>query len=154
MLRKLSLITLLILLSTGMAYADHKQKHDRVVVHDHRHKGGGGPRVRDHRSGPRVKHVRVNKGRYVFPGGHVRVYKQPKFHKRYRNRAVRPAIIVEHYDPVPGYVWVRGDWTWGGGEWVWTPGYWAVASEPVYVQPYAPPTVSGGVTVSGGITIR
>jgi hypothetical protein len=63
----------------------------------------------------------VNGGRYVFPGGVVRTYKRPVYAK-YRNRHVRPAIIVEHYDPVPGYVWIGGGWTWGGAYWVWTPG--------------------------------
>jgi hypothetical protein len=109
--------------------------------------------VRDHR-GPR--HVRANGGRYVFPGGVVRHYKRPVFKMKYRDRRVRPAIIVEHYDPVPGYVWVSGGWSWGGAEWVWMPGYWSVAAEPVYVQPAPPPTatVSGGITVGAGISIR
>jgi hypothetical protein len=108
--------------------------------------------VRDHRAAsPRVKHVRVNGGRYVFPGGVVRVYKRPVIRTHYRDRYVRPAIIVEQYDPVPGYVWVSGGWAWGGGEWVWNPGYWSVAAEPVYVEP---PQVSGGVSVSAGISIH
>lgn len=105
---------------------------------------GGGPVARDHR-GPRVTHVRVSNGRYVFPGGVVRVYKRPMIRERYYNVHVRPPIIVEAYDPVPGYVWAAGSWTWGGAEWVWTPGYWAVAEEPV---------VTGGVSISAGISIH
>jgi hypothetical protein len=177
MQRKLALLTILgLVLASSAAFADRgrrgggDRKGDRVVVRDHRaaprpvvrdHRGPR-PAVRDHR-GPghvkhhgkhhRHKHVRVSGGRYVFPGGVVRVYKKPVIRERYYNRHVRPAIIVEHYDPVPGYVWVRGDWRWGRGEWVWTPGYWAVAAEPVYVEP-APPVVQGGISVSGGITIR
>lgn len=129
-----------------------------VVVRDHRSgpamvRGGGpGPVVRDHRDrGPR--YVRVSGGRYVFPGGVVRTYRRPVIREHYYNVHVRPAVIVESYDPVPGYVWVAGNWTWGGAEWVWTPGYWSVAAEPVYVEP-APPAVQGGVSVSAGISIH
>lgn len=173
MRRKLLLVLISsLLLPAGAAFADrghrggkHGGKHDRdrIVVRDHRDNDRRGPAVRDHRDGgrpdghgPRVKHVRVNNGRYVFPGGVVRVYKRPVIRQRYTDVRVRPAVIVEQYDPVPGYVWVRGNWTWGGGEWVWTPGYWSVAAEPVYVAPPPPPTarVQGGISVSGGITIR
>ncbi len=118
-----------------------------VVVRDHR---AGGPVVRNtparnHRG--RVKYVRASGGRYVFPGGVVRVYKRPVIRARYYDRRVRPAIIVESYDPVPGYVWVAGNWTWGGSEWIWTPGYWAVAAEPA-------PVDTGGFSVSAGISIH
>jgi hypothetical protein len=159
MRRKLVLVTILSLLVPTMAFAGRGRGgghggggHNRVVVRDHRGGGGGGRAVvRDHRSGPRVKHVRMNGGRYYFPGGVVRTYKRPVIHAHYRNRAVRPAIIIEQYDPVPGYVWIGGGWTWGGAEWVWSPGYWSVAAEPVYVEP---PQVSGGISVSAGIGIR
>jgi hypothetical protein len=119
-----------------------------VVVRDHRAGGPvvrSAPAVRDHRGGHRPKYVRHSGGRYVFPGGVVRVYKRPVIRARYYDRRVRPAIIVESYDPVPGYIWVAGNWTWGGAEWVWTPGYWAVAEEPV---------VTGGFSVSAGISIH
>ena len=111
--------------------------------------------VRDHR-GPRGGgRVRVVNGRYVFPGGVVRVYKRPKI-RRYYDVHVRPTVIVEQYDPVPGYVWVSGGWSWGGAEWVWTPGYWS--ADVAYVAPAPPPpptaTVSGGVTISGGVSIH
>jgi hypothetical protein len=99
--------------------------------------------------------VRVNGGRYVFPGGVVRVYKRPKI-RRYYDIHVRPSVVVEHYDPVPGYVWVSGGWSWGGSEWVWTPGYWSADVAYVAPAPPPPPTarVQGGVTISGGISIR
>jgi len=137
----------------GVALADH----GRVVVRDHRapapavvHGGGGyggGPVVRDHRGPAPVAHVRVDHGRYVFPGGVVRTYRAPVIREHYYNMHVRPALVVENYEPVPGYVWMRGGWTWGGAEWVWTPGYFAPASQPV---------VTGGVGVgfSAGVTIQ
>jgi len=103
------------------------------------HRGGGGPRYRG------GGHVRVANGRYVFPGGVVRVYKRPTV--RYYNARVRPPLFVEAYDPVPGYVWVSGGWSWGGAEWIWTPGYWAVAEAPA-------PVVQGGISISAGISIH
>jgi hypothetical protein len=119
-----------------------------------RGRASGGVVVRDHRApAPKVvhrgrghrNHVRMSKGRYVFPGGVVRVYRRPVARARYYNVRVRPPVLVETYDPVPGYVWVAGGWTWGGREWIWTPGYWAVAEQPV---------MSGGFSVSAGISIH
>lgn len=120
-----------------------------VVVRDHR--GGGGPVVvqRGGRGGPRVSHVRMAGGRYMFPGGVVRVYKRPVIREHYYNRYRRPAVIVEAYDPVPGYVWVGGGWNWGGAEWVWSPGYWSAS-----VEPAPAPVVTGGVGFSAGISIH
>jgi len=140
----------------GTTYADHYHG-DRghgPVIRDHRGGGGGervverGPVVRDHR-GPVVTHVRVSGGRYVFPGGVVRAYRRPVFHEHYRDFHRRPAVIVEAYDPVPGYVWVGGNWGWSGAEWVWSPGYWSAAAEPAPA-----PVMSGGVSVSAGISIH
>lgn len=85
----------------------------------------------------------------MFPGGVVRVYKRPVIRKRYFDRRRRPAILIESYDPVPGYVWVAGSWTWIGAEWVWSPGYWAASVEPAPV-----PAVTGGIGFSAGISIH
>jgi YXWGXW repeat-containing protein len=129
------------------------------VVRDHRAGGGGGPMVRDHRAGgpvaagrgPAVRdhrepaHVRVSNGRYVFPGGVVRVYRRPVIHEHYYNVHMRPPVIVESYQPVPGYIWVGGGWAWGGAEWVWNPGYFAEE---------AAPDVGAGVSVSAGFSIN
>jgi hypothetical protein len=98
-------------------------------VRDHRSFAGGGAVVRDHR-GP----VRVSGGRYVFPGGVVRTYRAPVIRTHYYNYYRRPALIVESYDPVPGYMWMHGGWRWNAGEWLWLPGYWAVATAPVGVS--------------------
>jgi hypothetical protein len=127
-----------------------------VVVRDHRNPGPavghdrrpeGGVAVRDHRGGG-YDHVRVNNGRYVFPGGVVRVYQRPVIREHYYNVRVRPPLIVESYEPVPGYMWMAGSWGWGGAEWVWNPGYWAVAE-----QPAPAPVVEGGVGISVGAGI-
>lgn len=95
----------------------------------------------------------MSNGRYVFPGGVVRVYRRPVMHRHYYDVHRRPALIVESYDPVPGYVWMAGSWTWGGREWVWQPGYWAVADEPAPPPPPRP-VIRGGISVSGGISIH
>src|SRR5689334_22832637 len=169
MRRTLVVATILSMVLTGVAFAGRGGRHGGhggggggVVVRDHR--GGGGPVVvRDHRGGggpvvvrgggPRVRYVRVTNGRYMFPGGVVRVYKRPKV-RRYYDMHVRPAVIVEQYDPVPGYIWVSGGWSWGGAEWVWTPGYWSVEASAPPPPPPPTATVQGGVTVSGGISIH
>lgn len=143
----------------GAAQADHGRGggHGRGRGHD-----GGGVVVRDHRGGgpvvvqrggrgPVVRHVRVSGGRYVFPGGVVRVYRRPVIREHYYDIRRRPAIIVEAYDPVPGYVWVAGSWSWGGAEWVWSPGYWSVSEAP---PPPPAPVVTGSVGFSAGISIH
>ena len=108
----------------------------------------GGTVVRDHRSrdhvrvdrdrgyrdrGYRQQRVRVdrrpvyaNNGRFVFHGGVSRSYTRPVFRQRYYDYRYRPQIIVQNYDPVPGYIWMQGAWNWNGYEWQWTDGYWAV----------------------------
>jgi len=160
----LQLASIICLLLGGVASADHWHGGGGPAVRDHRGGGGGGGDrvvVRDHRGGGPVYHgghgpvmherarVHVSGGRYMFPGGVVRVYHRPVIREHYYNVHMRPAVIVENYDPVPGYMWMSGSWTWGGGEWVWSPGYWAPAAEP------APePVVQGGVSISAGVMIH
>jgi hypothetical protein len=134
----------------GPVIRDHRAPTRTVVVHDHgRHEGGV---VVHERRGHR-DHVRVVNGRYAFPGGVVRVYHRPHFREHYYNVHVRPAVVVEHYDPVPGYVWVAGSWQWSGREWIWNDGYWA-PDEPA--PPPPAPVVQGGVGIhiGGGISIH
>jgi hypothetical protein len=69
--------------------------------------------------------IYVNNGRYVFHGGVSRTYVRPVIRHRYYDVRVRPTIVVENYDPVPGYLWVQGHWQWNGYEWTWASGYYA-----------------------------
>ncbi|HWU86674.1 MAG TPA: hypothetical protein VN253_05345 [Kofleriaceae bacterium] len=130
-MRRLLPLTLLALtLLGGAAFADHRRYERRDERRDDR-----GPVVRDHREPRPVvrqdrrvvtrNRVYVNNGRYVFNGGVSRTYVRPVIRQRYYNVRVRPQIVVENYDPVPGYVWVTGNWQWNGYEWVWTSGYFA-----------------------------
>lgn len=172
MRRHLGTISLVFVLSTGIAAAsphgggaavhDHRAA-GGAVVRDHRASPGGGAVVRDHRSyaGNRAvvrdhrgdgrmvarEHrgpVRVAGGRYVFPGGVVRTYRAPVIRTHYYSYARRPALIVETYEPVPGYAWIHGNWRWSGVEWLWVPGYWEVAPAPV----------SAGVSIGASVVVH
>ena len=147
---------MLLVMSAGSAYADHHHGGGgggAVIVRDHRapapvvvrdHRSEPAV-VRDHRGGPPAHvargPVRVYNGRYAFPGGTVRVVHRGVV-RRYYDARIRPPIVVETYETVPGYVWMEGNWRWGGAEWVWTPGYFEAAPEPAM-----------GVSVSAGVVI-
>jgi hypothetical protein len=144
-MRVLALTSLVFLLSTGAALADRRGG-GKVIVRDHRGGGGGGAVVVREQRGPvvvrdnrravvvhdnrrvvvRRSPVYVSGGRYTFGGGVVREYRRPVIREHYYNIHVRPTLIVETYDPVPGYLWVGGNWRWNGAEWLWISGYWAV----------------------------
>jgi len=77
--------------------------------------------------------VRVTRSRptfrnntFYFGGGRSHVYRRPVIQYHYRNYYQRPSIIIENYDPVPGYVWVAGTWNWNGYEWMWVNGHYEV----------------------------
>jgi hypothetical protein len=144
---RLIIISLAVLVATpAFADRDHDRDHrggvvvkervvvkpvvkERVVVRDHRYQGP----IRANRRVIERRPVYVNNGRYVFANGRSFVYTRPIIRERYYNRSVRPVVLVEHYDPQPGYVWVAGSWGWGGSEWVWTGGHYeADASIRVY----------------------
>ena len=78
--------------------------------------------------------VYVNQNRYVFHGGISRVYNRPVVKYRYYDYRVRPQMLVENIEPVPGYIWVSGQWMWNGQEWIWNPGHYAVDSSYQYSQ--------------------
>src|SRR5215470_17032234 len=103
-MRTLGIIGIVFLASTGAAIAGP-------------HSEGA---VRDHRSPAPA-------------AGVVRTYHAPVIRAHYYNYYRRPALIVETFEPVPGYAWIHGDWRWSGAEWLWVPGYWAVAAAPVSV---------------------
>lgn len=66
--------------------------------------------------------------RFYFNGGFNRAYQRPVFTTRYRDYYRRPALVVENYEPVTGYLWIQGTWNWDGYEWQWVPGHYEVDS--------------------------
>jgi hypothetical protein len=137
-MRRTVLFSLVLLTFMGsIAFADRDRRRDRgyhsrdrgatVVRHpqrDHRR----APVVVDRRAPRRVierRPIHVQNGHYRFHNGVTRTYNRPVIRQRYVDYRVRPQIIVEHYDPVPGYVWMQGSWQWSGYEWQWVPGYYA-----------------------------
>lgn len=138
-MRRITLLSILALtLFGGVASADrgrHRGHHrghapGGVVVRDHRvDRGVRHERPRVYRNHNRVRYERrpvyVNNGHYHFHGGFTRAYTRPIIKYRYYDYRYRPQILVENYDPVPGYIWVQGNWQWNGYEWQWQPGYYA-----------------------------
>ena len=144
-MRRILPITLLALtLLGGIATAERHRERRSERRTERRYEDRRGPVVRDHRTyrpapaqrdyRPAVRYQRrpvvrnrvyVNNGRYVFAGGVTRTYVRPVIRHRYYNYRVRPTIIVENYEPVPGYVWIAGQWQWNGYEWIWMSGHYA-----------------------------
>lgn len=124
--------------SGGTVVRDHRYRdHDRGDRTRYRYRDRVRvDRYRDVR--PRYRYDRrpvyVNNGRFVFHGGIVRSYHRPVIKYRYYDYRYRPSLLVENYDPVPGYTWVQGQWTWNGYEWTWQSGYYA--PDPSYSQSY------------------
>ena len=151
-MRRIIFTLLALMLLGGVASADRDWRRrgrdtshhpGGTVVRDHRHHDSyrgdrDRPRYRDYRSYNRVRvdrrPVYVNNGRFVFHGGYTRNYHRPVIRQRYYDYHYRPQIIVENYDPVPGYIWIQGHWHWSGYEWVWTNGYYA--PDPNWTEPY------------------
>ncbi len=129
-------------LSGGVALADrdrgHNRRDNRVERRDN-HRHDRSDRARWNRGNTRVdrsRHsggVRVVRSRpsfrnntFYFANGHTHRYQRPVIRHRYYNYYQRPAIIVENYAPVAGYVWVAGQWNWNGYEWIWVNGHYEV----------------------------
>lgn len=136
MRRILPLTLLAMTLLGGVASADRYHRRTErsggVVVRDHRapapvvvRRGPAPVVVRHERRAVVRAPVYVANGRYVFQGGVTRGYVRPMIRHRYFDVRVRPTLIVENYEPVPGYVWVAGRWQWDGREWIWASGYYA-----------------------------
>ncbi len=69
--------------------------------------------------------IYASNGSFAFHNGIRRSYARPVIQARYYNVRVRPQLVVENYDAVEGYVWVRGGWNWNGREWQWNSGHYA-----------------------------
>ena len=169
MRRILTFSLLALTLFGGVAMADHERhwggrdrdrRDDRRDRRDDRRQGG--VIVRDHR-GPVVirdrgrpgrravvrNRVYVNNGHHVFGNGYRRAYVRPVIRQRYYDVRYRPTIIVENMEPVPGYVWVRGNWSWNGREWQWVSGHYEPDMR--YSTWYDDNTYD--VSISGGISV-
>lgn len=145
MRRILSLAALALTLTGGVALADRRGDHRGGGDRDHRQSeparrtwGGGHDRDRDRgerwggrrdeRRTVRVERTRpvFRNGGFYFAGGFHRNYVRPVINVRYRDYYRRPAVIVENYEPVNGYLWMAGQWQWSGYEWQWIPGHYEV----------------------------
>jgi len=139
-------VSLLLLATTGSAFADrghrnHRHqtatnaRHHRLIVRDHR----GVNSRRTVRVEPRRTYntryntrrvvrrpIYSNNGRYRFHDGRTVFVRRPFLNVRYTNYRYRPSLLVENYETVPGYIWVRGNWQWNGYEWQWVSGHYAV----------------------------
>ena len=133
-MRRILPLTLLALTLLGSVSFADRDRRDRRRDRDDRRYDRGGTVVRDNRDYRPARRERravtrnrvyVNNGRYVFNGGYTRSYVRPVIRHRYYDYRVRPTIVVENYDPVPGYMWIQGQWQWNGYEWVWTSGHYA-----------------------------
>ena len=152
-MRRIILLALIALTATaGTAaadrYRDHRgdrhqrwdRGHDRRVnVRDHRRYDRPHRRVvRDNYRYRNVdrRPIYVNNNRYVFRNGHTFQYRRPVINYRYTNYRVRPQLLVENYDTVPGYIWVSGRWNWTGYEWDWVPGHYEIDPSYQYNDAY------------------
>ena len=157
-MRKIVTLALLICTATvGSAAADRYRGHDRghdrgsrVVVRDNRsHDYRRDNRSYDNRRDFRrdnfrrdYRHVdyryvdrrpvHYSNGYYNFNGGYRVAYHRPIITQRYYDYRIRPTLLVESCDTVPGYVWVSGNWNWNGYEWVWIGGHYVVDTNYVY----------------------
>ncbi|MDQ3365514.1 MAG: hypothetical protein M3680_08805 [Myxococcota bacterium] len=142
----------------GRYSRDTSHRSGGTVVRDHRHDGYRDTRVRVDRRYDRNNHrsrravverrpVYVTNGRYTFTGGISRSYSRPVIQQRYYDYRYRPQLIIENYDPVPGYVWVQGAWNWNGYEWTWVAGHYH--PDPSYGSQYSGSYNNGGYYDSG-----
>lgn len=146
-MRKLAIATLLFILgtsATAMADRDRRGRdgrssysqrsnwnnHRRPVVRQNYRRDYRRDVRRDVRRDYR-RPVYVNNGRYTFHDGRRFTYRRPVITRRYTSYAYRPQILIENYDPVPGYIWVQGHWNWNGYEWLWVSGHYAI--DPSYI---------------------
>lgn len=142
-MRKLAIATLLVILgtsATAMADRDYRRggrdndrrgyvQRDRGWNNSNYRRDVRRDYRRDYRRDVRRDYRRpvyVNNGRYTFNDGRYYSYRRPIINRRYTSYSYRPQILIENYDPMPGYIWVQGNWSWNGYEWIWTSGHYAV----------------------------
>lgn len=111
--------------SGGTVVRDHRYREPVRVDRGYRYRDNNRSNYRDNYRRVDRRPVYVNNGRFVFHGGITRAYNRPVFRHRYYDYRYRPQIVVENYDPVPGYIWIQGSWSWNGYEWVWSAGYYS-----------------------------
>lgn len=174
MKRIITLTAIALGLSGGVALADRNNggrggrseirdhRNDRPIVRnndrrDNRWRGndnrwrGNDNRRYDNRVRVVRERPQFRNNRFYFGGGTYRTYNRPVINVRYRDYYRRPALIVENYDAVPGYIWMQGSWNWTGYEWSWVPGHYEVDQsfddgyyeDNTYVAPSA--SISGSV---------
>ena len=141
-MRKAILSLVALGLFSGVAAADRHSggwsrgdRGGRVIVHNNNsgwgHSWNGGVRVTTPRYNYGTYHRNYGRG-YV---ARRPIYVQrPLIRHRYVNYYERPALIVENYPPMDGYIWVAGAWQWNGYEWIWQPGHYE--PDPAYTSGY------------------
>ena len=142
LMNKLALAALTVSLLGGVAAADRGRgggERGGRVVERHENRGTITPRNesrgerheqyrgdRHEYRGDRQIYVNHDNNRFYFRGGEYGTYYRPQIRERYYDYRYRPRLIVENYDPMPGYVWVQGGWQWNGAEWQWFGGHYEV----------------------------
>ena len=136
MLNKLGLAALAVSLLGGVAMAQPRDRGGDRDRGGERDRGRVIERGRDRVITPPRReyhpdrHVYVNRdNRFTFRGDVYRPYHRPVIRERYRDWRVRPRVIVESYDPMPGYEWMPGAWQWNGVEWLWFGGHYVIIGE-------------------------
>ncbi len=120
--------TLLGGVATADRQHDRRDNHDRRAVvsdRDNHPRRVNRPAQRSNRRALVRRPIYVSNGSFVFHDGIRRTYTRPVIQARYYNVRVRPQLVVENYESVPGYIWVRGSWGWTGREWSWSSGHFA-----------------------------
>ena len=116
------------------AYPSRREYRHRDTYRDSDRRWRSHRSYRSHPRSYRDDRVYVRDGRYRFGRGRYYTYHRPIIRHRYFDYRRRPALIIETYEPVPGYLWVRGHWWWDGYEWIWIPGHYVRDTR--YVDPY------------------
>lgn len=147
-------LTFSLLGGVAVADRDHDRRDNRPVVRDNRAQPArvNRPAQRPNRRVIARRPIYVSNGQYVFHDGIRRSYTRPVIRTHYYNVRYRPQIIVENHAPVPGYIWVGGNWSWSGREWMWSDGHFAPDMQ--YSNYYDDGSYDYSLHVSGGIRIQ